>query len=129
MEINGEIDLDSYRIGVVGAGSWGTALADLLACKGFQIRLWVFEKEVKEHIEQFHENKLYLPGHQLSPNLLASNDLAEVVSDKHLIVIVVPSHVMRNVTRQMAGHLAAGTIIASASKGIEQKSNKHYFST
>jgi glycerol-3-phosphate dehydrogenase (NAD(P)+) len=115
--------MDNYRIGVVGAGSWGTAIADLLACKGFQTHLWVFEKEVKDHIEQFHENQLYLPGHQLLPNLSASNDLAEVVSDKHLIVIVVPSHVMRNVTRQMAGHLSAGTIITSASKGIEQKTH------
>jgi glycerol-3-phosphate dehydrogenase (NAD(P)+) len=123
MEINSEIDPNSYRIGVVGAGSWGTAIADLLACKGFHTRLWVFEKEVRDHIEQLHENRLYLPDHQLSPNLSASNDLAKVVSNKHLIVIVVPSHVMRNVTRQMAGYLSAGTIITSASKGIEQKTH------
>ena len=123
MEFNSEIDPDNYRIGVVGAGSWGTAIADLLACKGFETHLWVFEKEVKDHIEQFHENKLFLPDHQLSPNLSASNDLADVVSEKDLIVIVVPSHVMRNVTRQMAGHLSAGTIFTSASKGIEQKTH------
>jgi glycerol-3-phosphate dehydrogenase (NAD(P)+) len=120
MEINSEIDPKTYRIGVVGAGSWGTAIADLLACKGFQTDLWVFEEEVKDHIEQFHENKLYLPDHQLSPNLSVSNDLVGVVSCKHLIVIVVPSHVMRNVTQQLAGHLSTGTIITSASKGIEQ---------
>jgi glycerol-3-phosphate dehydrogenase (NAD(P)+) len=123
MEINSERDPNNYRIGVVGAGSWGTAIADLLACKGFQTHLWVFEKEVKDHIEQFHENKLYLPDHQLSPDLSVSNDLSDVVSDKPLIVVVVPSHVMRNVTRQMAGHLSAGTIIMSASKGIEQKTH------
>ena len=123
MEMNDEIDLDNYRIGVVGAGSWGTALADLLACKGYQTDLWVFEKEVRDHIAQFNENQLYLPDHRLSPNLSASNDLSEVASDKHLIVIVVPSHVMRNVTRQMAGHLSADTIITSASKGIEQKTH------
>jgi glycerol-3-phosphate dehydrogenase (NAD(P)+) len=123
MEINDEIDLNNYRIGVVGAGSWGTALADLLACKGFQTHLWVFEKEVKDHIKQFNENQLYLPDHRLSPNLSASNDLSDVVSNKHLILIVVPSHVMRNVTRQMAGSLAPGTIITSASKGIEQKTH------
>jgi glycerol-3-phosphate dehydrogenase (NAD(P)+) len=123
MEISSEIDPNIYRIGVVGAGSWGTAIADLLACKGFQTHLWVFEKEVKDHIEQFHENKLYLPDHQLSPKLSVSNDLTDVVSDKSLIVVVVPSHVMRNVTRQMAGHLSAGTIIMSASKGIEQKTH------
>ena len=123
MKTKSEIDPKKFKIAVVGAGSWGTAIADLLACKGFQTHLWVFEKEVKDHIQQFHENKLYLPDHQLSPNLSASNDLADVVSHKHLIVIVVPSHVMRNVTRQMAGHLADGTIITSASKGIEQKTH------
>jgi glycerol-3-phosphate dehydrogenase (NAD(P)+) len=123
MEFNSEMDPKKYRIAVVGAGSWGTAIADLLACKGFQTHLWVFEKEVKDHIEQCDENKLYLPDHQLSPNLSASNDLADVVSDKNVIVVVVPSHVMRNVTRQMAGHLSAGTIITSASKGIEQKTH------
>jgi glycerol-3-phosphate dehydrogenase (NAD(P)+) len=123
MKTKSEIDLKKFKIAVVGAGSWGTAIADLLACKGFATHLWVFEKEVKEHIEQFHENKLYLPDHQLSPNLTASNDLVDVVSEKDLIVIVVPSHVMRNVTRQMAGHLSAGTIFTSASKGIEQKTH------
>lgn len=123
MKKKSEIDPKKFKIAVVGAGSWGTAIADLLACKGFRTHLWVFEKEVKDHIQQFHENKLYLPDHQLSPNLSASNDLADVVSHKHLIVIVVPSHVMRNVTRQMAGHLADGTIITSASKGIEQKTH------
>ena len=123
IEFNSEINPNNYRIAVVGAGSWGTAIADLLARKGFQIHLWVFEKEVKDHIQQFRENKLYLPGHRLSANLSVSNDLVEVVSHKDLIVIVVPSHVMRKMTRQMAGHLSAGTIITSASKGIEQKTH------
>ena len=123
IEFNSEIDVNNYRIAVVGAGSWGTAIADLLALKGFQIHLWVFEKEVKDHIQQFRENKLYLPGYRLSANLSVSNDLVEVVSHKDLIVIVVPSHVMRKMTRQMAGHLSAGTIITSASKGIEQKTH------
>ena len=123
IELNNDIDMDSYRIAVVGAGSWGTAIADLLASKGFKIHLWVFEKEVKDHIEQHRENKLYLPGHRLSANLSASTDLVDVVSHKDLIVIVVPSHVMRNMTSQMAGHLSAETIITSASKGIEQKTH------
>ena len=123
MENNNAIDLSNFRIGVVGAGSWGTAIADLLACKGFQTHLWVYEEEVKDRIEQSHENQLYLPGHQLSPNISASTELADVVSHKHLLVIVVPSHVMRDVTQQIAGHLSADTIITSASKGIEQKTH------
>ena len=123
MEINGKIDPTTYKIAVVGAGSWGTAIADLLACKGYQVHLWAFEKEVRSQIEKFHENKLFLPDHTLSPNLSSSNDLTGVVSDKNLIVIVVPSHVMREVTQKMAGHLLSDTIIASASKGIEQKTH------
>jgi glycerol-3-phosphate dehydrogenase (NAD(P)+) len=123
IEVNSEIDPKTYRIAVVGAGSWGTAIADLLARKGFQIHLWVFEKEVKDRIENFRENSLYLPGHRLPANLSASNDLVDVVSDKDLIVIVVPSHFMRNMTQQMTGHLPADTIVISASKGIEQKTH------
>jgi glycerol-3-phosphate dehydrogenase (NAD(P)+) len=123
MQTPSEIDLKKFKIAVVGAGSWGTGIADLLACKGYQVDLWVFEKEVQDQIEKLHENTLFLPGHTLAPNLSSSNDLAAVVSDKNLIVIVVPSHVMRSVTQKMAGHLSAGTMITSASKGIEQKTH------
>ncbi|MCK5203887.1 MAG: NAD(P)H-dependent glycerol-3-phosphate dehydrogenase [Desulfobacterales bacterium] len=123
METKSEIDPKKFKIAVVGAGSWGTAIADMLACKGYQVELWAFEKEVKSQIEEFHKNKLFLPDHSLSPNLSSSNDLTGVVSDKNLIVIVVPSHVMRDVTQKMAGHLSTDTIIASASKGIEQKTH------
>ena len=123
MGFNKEIDPNQYKIAVVGAGSWGTAIADLLACKGYQISLWAFEKEVKDHIQKYHENKLFLPDHELSPNLSASNDLAGVVSNKDLIVIVVPSHVMREVAHKMNNCLSNDTIIASASKGIEQKTH------
>jgi glycerol-3-phosphate dehydrogenase (NAD(P)+) len=83
----------------------------------------VLEKQVKDHIQQFNENKLYLPDHRLSPDLSASNDLSDVVTDKNQIVIVVPSHVMREVTQKMAGHLSKDTIITCASKGIEQKTH------
>ena len=123
MKAKNEIDPTTFKIAVVGAGSWGTAIADLLACKGFQISLWVFEAEVRDQIEQFQENKLFLPGHTLSANILPSNDLAAVVSDKNLIVIVVPSHLMRAMTNKMSGHLSNRTIIVSASKGIEQKTH------
>ena len=123
MGIDGKMDPTTYKIAVAGAGSWGTAIADLLACKGFQVELWAFEKEVQNQIEESHENKLFLPDHTLSPNLFSSNDLTGVVSDKDLIVIVVPSHVMRAVTQKMSGYLSANTIMASASKGIEQKTH------
>lgn len=123
MKIESEIDPKKFKIGVVGAGSWGTALADLLACKGYRVSLWVFEKEIKDQIAEFHENKVFLPGQKLSALISASNDLIEVISDKDLIMVVVPSHVMRDVTKKMAGHLPDGLILISAAKGIEQKTH------
>ncbi|MGD2098868.1 MAG: NAD(P)H-dependent glycerol-3-phosphate dehydrogenase [Desulfobacterales bacterium] len=123
MKTKTEVDSSTLKIAVVGAGSWGTAIADLLACKGFQISLWVYEKEVRDQIAQFQENKLFLPGHSLSTHISPSNDLAAVVTDKNLIVIVVPSHLMRAMTKKMRGLLSEGTVVVSASKGIEQKTH------
>lgn len=112
-------DTGKTRIGVVGAGCWGTALANLLADKGFKIDFWVFEKEVKEQILETKENKVFLPGVTLSSNLFPSNDIADVVTGKDLVLIVVPSHVMRETALKIAGLMDKDTIIVSASKGIE----------
>ncbi len=123
MRMKNNININDTRIGVVGAGSWGTALANLLGLKGFKIEHWVYEKEVKEQIQEHRENKVFLPGFSLSPNLFPSNDLAEVVSDKDLLLIVVPSHVMRETSHKMADYVSKETIIVSASKGIENKTH------
>ncbi len=117
------IDVSSVKIGVVGAGSWGTALADLLGLKGFKLDLWVFEDEVKEQIEAYRENKVFLPGFSLSPNIFPSNDITQVVSKKDLVLIVVPSHVMRETAQKVRGRISPGTIVVSASKGIENKTH------
>jgi glycerol-3-phosphate dehydrogenase (NAD(P)+) len=117
------ININDIKIGVVGAGSWGTALANLLGLKGFKIDLWIFEKEVKEQIETFAENKIFLPDFPLSSNLRPYNDMARVVSGKELVLIVVPSHVMRETVQKMSAHLSEETIVVSASKGIENKTH------
>ena len=117
--MNKEIDVNGLKIGVVGAGSWGTALTNLLALKGFKIDHWVFETEVKEEIETYRENRVFLPGITLSDNLVPSNDLQAVVSGKDIVLIVVPSHVMRETSEKMAAGLSADTLVVSASKGIE----------
>lgn len=116
-----KIDIDSTKIGVVGGGSWGTALANLLASKGFRINHWVYEKEVKDQIEKERENKVFLPGIRLSENIIPSNELAEVVSGQDLVVLVVPSHLMRDITLKMADFLSKESILVSASKGIENE--------
>ncbi|RPJ17063.1 MAG: NAD(P)-dependent glycerol-3-phosphate dehydrogenase, partial [Desulfobacteraceae bacterium] len=109
----------SVRIGVVGAGSWGTAIANLLANKGFRVDFWVYEKEVKDQIEELRENRIFLPGISLSSNISPSNDIANAVSNKDLVVLVVPSHVMRETAKKMSGLISANTAVVSASKGIE----------
>jgi len=113
---NDEADV---RIGVVGAGGWGTALANLLASKGLSPALWAYEPELRDQIEKEHENKLYLPGIQLAPGISVSNDLASVVADKDIVLMVVPSHLMRDVSLRMADSLSPDAIVVSASKGIE----------
>jgi glycerol-3-phosphate dehydrogenase (NAD(P)+) len=109
----------SVRIGVVGAGSWGTAIANLLANKGFRVDFWVYEKEVKDQIEKLRENRIFLPGISLSSNIFPSNDIANAVSDMDLVAVVVPSHVMRETAKKMSGLISANTAVVSASKGIE----------
>ncbi len=116
MKINTE-DLD--RIGVIGAGSWGTALANLLAEKGYSVDLWAYEKEVKADILSERENKLFLPGVRLSKKITPSNNLEKVVKSNDMILIVVPSHTMRTMAEQMAEHIRESATVITASKGIE----------
>ncbi len=119
--MDNQIDLKKTKIGVVGAGSWGTALANLLALKGFRIDLWAFEKEVKDQIESLKMNNEFLPNVPLSDRIIPSNDINVVVKGKDLVLVVVPSHVMRETARQIREHISKQTIIVSASKGIENK--------
>ncbi len=122
-----EIDIKNTEIGVVGAGSWGTALAKLLAEKGFDLDLWAFEPEVKEQIDTKRENVFFLPGKKLPANISCTNDLKKVVTGKDLVLIVVPSHCMREVAEKMKAFVRPETIIVTASKGIENKTHLTMF--
>ncbi|MBW2568109.1 MAG: NAD(P)-dependent glycerol-3-phosphate dehydrogenase [Deltaproteobacteria bacterium] len=117
------IDINSIKIGVVGAGSWGTTLANLLGEKGFKVDHWVFEAEVRKQIQELRENRIFLPGFTLSPNIFPTDDLSRVVSGKDIVLIVVPSHFMRETAKKTAGNISKNTIIVSASKGIENKTH------
>jgi glycerol-3-phosphate dehydrogenase (NAD(P)+) len=123
MQINDDLDTKKFQIGVVGGGSWGTALANLLASKGYAIKLWVFEKEVKDQILETGENKVFLPDVKLSANLHPTNDIAETVMGKNMVVVVVPSHLMREITSKTAKAVSKEAIIVTASKGIENKTH------
>jgi len=117
------VDINKTKIGVVGAGSWGTALANQLAEKGFIIDLWVFESQVKQEILEHRENSIFLPGITLSKNILPSNDFHPVASDKDLLLVVVPSHLMRETMTRLKDLVSEKTILVSASKGIENKTH------
>jgi glycerol-3-phosphate dehydrogenase (NAD(P)+) len=107
------------RIGVIGAGSWGTTLADLLAKKGHEVTLWAYEAELVTEMTEQGTNSLFLPGITLSPRLHATGSLAEAVTGKDLLLFVVPSQVVRSVLTTVLPHLPPAAVIVSASKGIE----------
>lgn len=111
-------------IGVIGAGSWGTTLADLLAKKGHRVTLWAFEEELVAEMEQSRENRIYLKGISLSPKLSFTVSLQEAVQGKELLLFVSPSQVIRRVLSDSLPHIAPGTVIVSASKGIEVETLK-----
>ena len=81
------------RCAVVGAGAWGTALADLLARNGHDVVLWAREADVVESVNARHENARFLAGARLAPSLRASGDLAEAVRGCEFITYAAPSHV------------------------------------
>jgi glycerol-3-phosphate dehydrogenase (NAD(P)+) len=118
-----QFDATATNIAVIGGGSWGTALANLLGENGYALDLWVYEEEVKAQILKDRENKMFLPGIRLSENITPSNDLATVVKDKDMIVWVVPSHLTRGMAEQLKGKLPPNVSIVLATKGIENKTH------
>jgi len=110
---------DLQRIAVIGAGSWGTALANRLAANGHDCLLWAFEPELVDEISSRHTNSLFLPGIALQPSLGCTGNLEEAVRGRDIILLVTPVQVMRGVLTQLAPHIAADAVVANASKGIE----------
>jgi glycerol-3-phosphate dehydrogenase (NAD(P)+) len=107
------------RIAVIGAGSWGTALANLLAKKGYPVRLWSHEPAIAETISTRWENPAYLEGIALDHRLEPTSDLAAAVADAGVIVSVSPSQFVRQVMGEAAAHMRPDALVVSASKGIE----------
>ncbi len=107
------------KIGVIGAGSWGTTLANVLAKKDYDVTLWVYEHDLAARLSETRINDLYLDGISLSPNLSYTNDLAEAVQGSQVLVLVSPSQVMRPVLKQLKPYLSADCLLISAAKGIE----------
>lgn len=110
--------MTARRVAVLGAGAWGTALADAAARNGHHVMLWAFEDAVAERIRTETTNERYLPGVELSPDIEATSSLAAALASAEVVVSVSPSHAVRPVMEAARPHLGRQTIV-SASKGIE----------
>jgi len=110
------------EIAVVGAGSWGTTLANVLARKGFYVDLWVREKDVFDQMRVNRVNETFLPGVYLDDRLRPLQRFEDVLGGKKVVVTVAPSHVLRGVLTDMKPCLAEDVVLVSATKGIENDS-------
>jgi len=109
----------SKRVTIIGAGSWGTALALVAARNGHMVNLWAREPEVAESIQDRRRNLYYLPEFELPSEVTATTSLAEALTGIDFCLLVVPSHAMREVVQQMRPHLNPETVLITATKGIE----------
>lgn len=110
------------RCAVIGAGAWGTALADLLARNGHDVRIWAYEWDVVESINRSHQNRRFLPGCAVYDTIKAFNDVEETLVGAQIVTFATPSHVFRAIARTAKGSIGDGIPIVVASKGIEQES-------
>jgi glycerol-3-phosphate dehydrogenase (NAD(P)+) len=108
------------RCAVVGAGAWGTALADLLSGNGHDTVLWALEPDVAASINECHENRRFLAGLPLVSSLRATNDQAEAVRDAEFVVYATPSEHLGRIAGECAGCVEHDAILVVASKGIER---------
>lgn len=112
----------SLKIAVIGAGSWGTALAILLGHKYENVYLWAHRKSHSDDIARRRENKKYLPGIIFPESLMITDSLKEAVAGATMVVMVVPSHSYRDVFTALLPYLGLDCRVVSAVKGIENES-------
>jgi len=108
-----------HRLGIIGGGAWGTALAATQQRAGRSVLLWAREAEVVEAINRDHANSVFLPGFALDPAVRATGELGEAAA-ADAILLVVPAQHLRQVATALAPHLGSGTPVVLCAKGIEQ---------
>jgi len=107
------------NLAIIGAGSWGTALAIVLAPRFRKIRLWVYETDLAMRMRLTRENDVYLPGAALAPHVEVTNDLSEALRGAEMVLSVMPSHLVRGLYGQMLPFLNDSMVFVSATKGLE----------
>ncbi|MGI8619586.1 MAG: NAD(P)H-dependent glycerol-3-phosphate dehydrogenase [Gemmatimonadaceae bacterium] len=107
------------KCAVIGAGAWGTALADLLARSGNEVALWAREADVVESVNSRHENR-FLQGHRLHESVRAFANLDDAVGGARVAIFVTPSHALRSIAKTVKPSIAKDTVIVVASKGVEE---------
>ncbi len=110
---------ESLTIAVLGGGSFGTAISNIIASNGHRTYLWMRDAERAKRCQALRENPEYLPGYKLNENLEVTSDITGCVAKSDVVVISVPSHSFREVTRLAAPHIRSGAIVLSTTKGIE----------
>lgn len=108
-------------LAIIGAGSWGTALAIVLAPRFERVTLWVYETDLCARLAASHENDVYLPGVAIPGNVHPTSDLAAALDGAGIVLSVMPSHLVRRVYGQMLEHLHPSMLFVSATKGLENE--------
>ena len=108
------------KAGVIGSGSWGTALARVLSKNGHEVTLWSRREEESRMLRKERENKSKLPGVKIPDDILCTTDLEQTVEGKDILVLATASPSIRSMAKKMAPYVAAGQLIVDVSKGIEE---------
>ena len=111
----------SAKISVIGSGSWGTAMAVMLAENGHKITLWSYLEKEREDLEKYRENKPFLPGISIPESVIFTNSLEFCAEDADIIITATPSHAMRTTARNMSPYVKDGQLILNISKGLEEE--------
>ena len=108
------------KVGIIGAGSWGTALAILLNNNGHEVTIWSYKQEEIDMLKNEHEHKTKLPNVKLPYSMNFTTNLEDAVRNKDFIVMAVPSHAVRSTARKIKDYVSENQIIVDVAKGIEE---------